>query len=231
LTDAELRHKLSMSMDGIILTMPPQDDTARYNYCRYGEAKMWRKRNEALSPELAGDDPYGKQAGIARCVPMWGGISANGFSIVAIHESKKMQDYEWERCLTSGGLKKALQSINPRNKTGPWTILCDNEGFLETSEVKKLYKKLRVKLWHCPARSPDLNPVELFWAWLRKRLRALDLADAVAKRPVLSKFAYTQRVRRVLKSTKAQTTAKNIALRLKKTCRAIVAGGGAAVDG
>ena len=98
-------------------------------------------------------------------------------------------------------------------------------------EAKKLYTKVRIRLWHCPPRSPDLNPVELFWAWLRKQLRALDLMDAVAKRPILSKMAYTQRVRRVLQTKKAQTTAKNIALRLKKACRLVVKSQGAAIKG
>ena len=83
-----------------------------------------------------------------------------------------------------------------------------------------------------PGEEPGFESgVELFWAWLRKRLRALDLADAVAGRPVLSKRAYTQRVRRVLKSDKAQTSAKNIAKRFRKTCRAVIQAGGAAVDG
>ena len=49
------------------------------------------------------------------------------------------------------------------------------------------------------------------------------MTDAVAKppRPVLSKMAYTQRVRRALKTKKAQTVAKNIALRFKKACRLV----------
>lgn len=73
--------------------------------------------------------------------------------------------------------------------------------------------------------------MELFWAWLRRKLRALDLKDSIAERPVLGKMAYTQRVRRVCKTQKAQTVAKNIALRLKKACRLVVKGGGAAIKG
>ena len=41
-----------------------------------------------------------------------------------------------------------------------------------------------------PPRSTDLRPVEKFWSWLRRKLRAMDLKDAVAKRPVLGKMAY-----------------------------------------
>ena len=72
LTDAELREKWCLSMDGIVLTMPPKDRTARYNYCRYGEDHMYRKPSESLNPDLAGDDPYGEQSELARCIPMWG---------------------------------------------------------------------------------------------------------------------------------------------------------------
>ena len=231
LTNAELRENRCLSMDGVVLTMPPQDATARYNYCRYGEDHMYRKPSEAVSAKLAGDDPYGKQAGLARCVPMWGGCSAGGFAIVTFHKTKKLQVDEWITALRSGGVKKAIQSLKPIKKTGPWHILCDNEGFLQVKEAKKLYGKIGLKMWHCPPRSPDLNPVELFWAFLRKRLRAMDLKDAMAKRPVLSKMAYTQRVRRVLKTQKAQTTAKNIALRLKKACRLVVKAEGQAIKG
>ena len=50
----------------------------------------------------------------------------------------------------------------------------------------------------------------------------MDLADAVAGRPVLGKTAYRERVRRVLRSQKAQTVAKNQANTLRKVCAAVV---------
>ena len=59
------------------------------------------------------------------------------------------------------------------DSNGPWLIVCDNESFLETSATKAAHVKARVELWHVLPRSPDLNPVELFWAklrlWLRQR--------------------------------------------------------------
>ena len=60
---------------------------------------------------------------------------------------------------------------------------------------------------------------------------AVSYADAVAKRPVLSKVAYIQKVRRVLKTKKAQTTASNRAMRLRKACQMVVKGDGVAVKG
>ena len=39
-----------------------------------------------------------------------------------------------------------------------------------------------------------LNPVEIFWGWLRKKLRSMDLEDMRKKRRLLGKTAYTARV-------------------------------------
>ena len=69
---------------------------------------------------------------------------------------------------------------------------------------------------------PDLNPVEKFWEWLRRKLRVLDLKDAVAKQPILSKSAYRERVHRVPKSKQAQTSAANCALGLRKVSKEVV---------
>ncbi len=73
-------------------------------------------------------------------------------------------------------------------------------------------------LWQIPAKSPDLNPVERFWGWLRKKLRAMDLANAVAKRHALGRMAYIARVKRVLKTMKAQRVASACAKGLRRVC-------------
>ena len=86
-------------------------------------------------------------------------------------------------------------------------------------------------MWRIPARSPDLNPIERFWSWLRRALRAKDLADVVAKRPVLGKSAYIARVRRVLKAKRAQTCAANCVKSLRKVCLEVVEKKGAASSG
>ena len=56
-------------------------------------------------------------------------------------------------------------------------------------------------------------------------MHALDMKDAMSKRAVLGKTAYRERVRRVLKSHKAQTVAQNCALGLRKVCKQVVNGG------
>ena len=64
------------------------------------------------------------------------------------------------------------------------------------------YQRRNIKLWDCPAKSPDLNPIELFWGWLRKVLRRMDMADLARKRKPLEKTAYVARVKAVMRSAR-----------------------------
>ena len=83
-------------------------------------------------------------------------------------------------------------------------------------------------MWRIPPHSPDLNPIEKFWSWLRRELRKRDLDDFKNKRPPLTKPQYIARVRQVLATPSAQTKARNIANGLKKVCTEVVAKKGAA---
>jgi len=222
MSTAELRKKFSMAMDGTVIPLPPTDNVERLNFCRFGENFMWRRPSETFRAELAGDDFYHNQLPISRALPLWGGISAGGFAVVAFHAAKKFKKEEWAKLVDTGKLSGAVQKLGPVSAHGPWHILCDNEGFLASKEATQAYRRWRVKLWKIPSKSPDLNPIERFWSWLKRKLRALDLADAVAGRPVLGKTAYRERVRRVLSSAKAQTVAKNQANTLRKVCKAVV---------
>ena len=73
LTAAELREKLSLAMDGVILGIPPQDPTDRLNWCKFGDTHIYRKPSETFSSELSGREDYGKQIPMSRVLPMWGG--------------------------------------------------------------------------------------------------------------------------------------------------------------
>jgi hypothetical protein len=132
-----------------------------------------------------------------------------------------------------GEIWVTVQELRSKSLTAPHNFILryQSEGFLECNVAKKLYSKLRIKMWHVPPRSPDHNPVEKFWAWMRKKLRAPDLKDAVSNRPVLGKTAYRERVRRALKSQEARTVAKICALGLRKVCKRVVESGGIATRG
>ena len=131
--------------------------------------------------------------------------------------------------MREGKLSDAILKLTPKAKK-PFTVLCDNESFLRAKESMRAYRAKRIVLWDCPPKSPDLNPVEMFWGWMRKKLRRMDLADLRKKRKPLGKVAYHARLKSVLNSVAAQKVAKNFANRLRKTCREVVDRKGAASD-
>ncbi len=77
-------------------------------------------------------------------------------------------------------------------------------------------------MWDWPPRSPDLNPIEKFWAWLRGKLHQLDQADLQAKRPSVGRTAFKARVRAVFRSLKAQQVAAVCVRGLRNVCHEVV---------
>ena len=223
LTKAKLREKLCLAMDGVVLSLPPRDATDRANYCAHGDTHMWRLPSEAACVDLAGHDPYPFQIPADRVVPLWGGLSEGGFAIVTFHQKRKFTTEEWCRTVRSGKLKKAIEALKPVQPAGPWHVLCDNESFLHTSRSVRATQAAGVRIWRMPASSPDLNPVEKMWAWLRRKIRALDCEDLRKKRPPIGNTAFKARVRNILASKTAQTVAARIAVGFRKTCKEVVA--------
>ena len=76
-------------------------------------------------------------------------------------------------------------------------------------------------MWQIPSRSPDLNPIEKFWSWLRRELRRRDLQDWEAKRPAFGRTAYRARLRAVLRAKKTQAVAARYAGNLVTVCKLV----------
>ena len=93
------------------------------------------------------------------------------------HKTKKLNKDEWAGVLKSGALKRVMRELQPGRHVGPRRFICDNEGFLDSSKAKACYRKNRIQLIHIPPHSPDFNPIESFWGWLRQRLRRRELED------------------------------------------------------
>ncbi|MCH2143491.1 MAG: transposase [Phycisphaerales bacterium] len=157
-----------------------------------------------------------------------GGIAHGGASIVAFHDTKKLDGDEWVDLVEDGKLTDAICRLGPVRHDGPWHVICDGESFLHTPESRKALTDCKVKLWTVPPRSPDLNPVENFWSWLRAELHERDFADLAAKRPVLCKTEYKSRIRSIIQSPKARRVARSIVKGFKKVCREVSKRKGAA---
>lgn len=53
------------------------------------------------------------------------------------------------------------------------TIIMDNATFHKSLKTKNLIEGAGCNLLFLPPYSPDFNPIEKFWAWLKKRLREI----------------------------------------------------------
>ena len=82
-----------------------------------------------------------------------------------------------------------------------------------------------------PPHSPDLNPIEKFWCWLKRELRRLDLRDLKSGRGVLGKTAYKARIRSVLRKKGTQKVASRFSAQLYSACQEVIKKKGAASRG
>ena len=227
----ELDEKLGLAMDGIVLTVPPGDAVKREAFCKSGDTHVWRKKSEALHDDTLGKDSYGHQIPKSRTVPLWGGVSSGGCAVICFHKNRKLTSNEWAKRVDAGKLTTACKTAHATRQRGPWQIICDGEAFLHAPASRAAYKRAGVKLWQIPAYSPDLNPVEKFWSWLRRKLRRMDLADLIAKRPPVTKAQLQQRVRKIMTTKEAKTAAANCARGLKRVCQMVVKNKGGATRG
>ena len=92
----------------------------------------------------------------------------------------------------------------------------------------RAYAVKNVVLWAVPSKSPDLNPIEMFWGWVRRQLRVKDLDDMRQKRAPLGKAANTLRIKILFRSRKAQRVAQQCAKKLRSACQRVIKNKGAA---
>ena len=61
---------------------------------------------------------------------------------------------------------KLLPELSPGT-----TLVLDNASIHKGGKIESLIKKAGCHLLYLPPYSPDFNPIELFWAWLKKQIR------------------------------------------------------------
>ncbi|HCU07011.1 MAG TPA: hypothetical protein DIC42_05485 [Holosporales bacterium] len=50
-------------------------------------------------------------------------------------------------------------------------VIMDNASFHKSKEIQRPIESVGCKLIYLPPYSPDLNPIEKFWAWLKDKIR------------------------------------------------------------
>ena len=67
---------------------------------------------------------------------------------------------------------KYIETIAPKLADDD-IILLDNSSVHISKSVKETLIKFNVNFWYIPKYSPDLNPIELMWAYVKAILRKL----------------------------------------------------------
>lgn len=70
--------------------------------------------------------------------------------------------------ITVLSLFKKLRKVY--KNAGKLYIICDNAGYYKTEDVQKKAKKLNIELVFLPAYSPNLNLIERFWKFFKKKV-------------------------------------------------------------
>ena len=66
------------------------------------------------------------------------------------------------------GFLEAAAEAYPAKKQIP--IFCDHASYQKSKKVKKHLKDSKIKLHFLPPYSPNLNPIERLWKWMKKRV-------------------------------------------------------------
>ena len=153
------------------------DESTFYVLKRKNQCKIWRLEKEKLLPECLQQ----MNTGDGGKVGIWGGgISGFGTTISRIY-SENMNGILYCDVLEKE-LKQSIAKIPVKNKIifqqdlAPW----------HTSRiVKEKIEKMKLNLLNWTPKSPDLNPIEMLWSIIDKKL---------ALRPIYSKATLIERI-------------------------------------
>lgn len=94
--------------------------------------------------------------------------------IAGLKENKPLAPMAFKGyCNTEVVLAWVEQMLIPALNPGD-VVIWDNATFHKSKQLAQLFEKAGIGLLFLPPYSPDLNPIEQFWAWLKARIRQLN---------------------------------------------------------
>lgn len=94
-------------------------------------------------------------------------INLSGMLDIISHKILAKEDKTLNAESTIDFFRKIEESY-PTKKTVH--IFCDNARYYKNKDVKNYLRKSRLKLHFLPAYSPNLNPIERLWKWMKERV-------------------------------------------------------------
>ena len=119
---------------------------------------------------------------------VFGEVSGKRFSresfIAGLCEGKFVAPICFEGTCTTSFFNVWLEKVLIPELSPGKVIILDNASFHRSEESKRIVEKAGCQLLFLPAYSPDLNPIEKFWANLKAKIRELlrsaqTLGDAI----------------------------------------------------
>ncbi len=93
--------------------------------------------------------------------------------IAGLHEGRPVAPMYFKGyCNTDVVLAWVKEELLPRLKAG-MTVIWDNATFHKSLRIHEAFKNAGVRLLFLPPYSPDLNPIEQFWARLKAHIRRI----------------------------------------------------------
>jgi len=189
-----------------------QFKTSPLDAAKAPKAREWSKRSEGLIMTAKG-----KKEGVVNSNFMVG-ISYNKGVVLCVNYAGAITGAKVAEMAKSAFPRAFKSSIAPRKKR----ILMDGCPRQNSKIAKQAYDKVHAKIMVIPPRSPDLNPIEIFFNSVKRELK-LQAIEQNITRENLTEF--NTRVIKTLKNFPIKTINKTIASMDERILQVVDAGG------
>jgi transposase len=120
---------------------------------------LWYRKDEDVKPHMT--KPRNN-----RKIMIWGGISRKGqtpLHIIRLDEGEKVTSEVYVDCLENN----LIESMNKKHGEKKWRLLQDNARPHVAENTLNYFNERNIKTMSHPPYSPDLNPIEKVWAWMK----------------------------------------------------------------